>query len=183
MVLPDSERHHASSARAPRAASAYNRQTRMIIQELTAAECEDFLGRATVGRLGCAHNGQPYIVPVSLYFGREERCLYGFSTVGKKIEWMRENPSVCVEVDAISDQHQWTTVLIMGRYEELDASDEQDRARRRALHLFQEQSRWWLPGSAKLSSGIEHASPIIYRIHIASLSGRRALRRLSSIDA
>lgn len=73
----------------------------MIIHELTAAECEEFLGRATVGRLGCAHHSQPYIVPVSLYFGREEKCLYGFSTVGKKIEWMRENPRVCVEVDAI----------------------------------------------------------------------------------
>ena len=151
----------------------------MVIHELTAAECEDFLSRATIGRLACARKGQPYIVPVSLYFGREERCLYGFSTVGKKIEWMRENPSVCVEVDAIADQHQWTTVLVMGRYEELDTSEEQQRARQRALDLFQDQSRWWLPGGAKLSSGVEHASPVVYRIHISSVSGRRALRQPS----
>ncbi|MBY0493393.1 MAG: pyridoxamine 5'-phosphate oxidase family protein [Cyanobacteria bacterium] len=149
----------------------------MTIYELTAAECEEFLSHAKVGRLGCARKGQPYIVPVSLYFGREERCLYGFSTVGKKIEWMRDNPSVCVEVDAISDQYQWTTVLAMGRYEELDASEEQQRARQRALDLFQEQSRWWLPGGAKLSSGVEHASPVVYRIHISSVSGRRAVRQ------
>jgi nitroimidazol reductase NimA-like FMN-containing flavoprotein (pyridoxamine 5'-phosphate oxidase superfamily) len=66
----------------------------MTIHELTAAECEAFLGHAAVGRLGCSHGGQPYVVPVSVYFGREERCLYGFSTVGTKIEWMRENPKV-----------------------------------------------------------------------------------------
>ena len=151
----------------------------MIIQELTAAECQEFLGRATVGRLGCAHRDQPYIVPVSLYFGREEKCLYGFSTLGRKIEWMRENPKVCVEVDAISDQHQWTTVLVMGRYEELDASEAKKRERRRALGLFQEQSRWWLPASAKLSSGVEHASAVVYRIQISSISGRRTVRQPS----
>ena len=149
----------------------------MTIHELTSAECEEFLRDSTVGRLGCAHKGQPYIVPISLYFGREERCLYGFSTVGRKIEWMRENPSVCVEVDAISDQYQWTSVLVMGRYEELGASDEQRRARQRALDLFQGQSRWWLPGGAKLDSGAEHGSAVVYRIHISSVSGRRAARQ------
>ncbi len=149
----------------------------MLVHELTLAECEEFLDRATVGRLGCAHRGQPYIVPVSMYFGREERCLYGFSTVGKKIEWMRGNPRVCVEVDAISDQSQWTTVLVMGRYEELDASEEQRRARERAVALFQQHSRWWLPASARLSSGVEHVSPVVYRIHISSVSGRRAVRQ------
>jgi uncharacterized protein len=159
-------------------ASAYNRRNiRMIIHELTVAECEEFLGHATVGRLGCARKGQPYIVPVSLYFGRDEKCLYGFSTVGKKIEWMRENPSVCVEIDAIADQHQWTTVLVIGRYEELDSSDEQRRARQRALDLFQQQSRWWLPAGATLSSGVQHASAVVYRIHISSVSGRRAVRQ------
>ena len=149
----------------------------MTIHELTSAECEAFLRDSTVGRLGCAHKGQPYIVPISLYFGSEERCLYGFSTVGRKIEWMRENPSVCVEVDAISDQYQWTSVLVMGRYEELGASDEQRRARQRALDLFQGQSRWWLPGGAKLDSGAEHGAAVVYRIHISSVSGRRAARQ------
>jgi len=151
----------------------------MTIHELTAAECEEFLDRSTVGRLGCAHRDQPYIVPVSLYFDREGKCVYGFSTVGTKIEWMRENPKVCVEVDEISDQHQWTTVLVMGRYEELDASEAQKGDRQRALDLFQEHSRWWLPAGAKLSSGIEHTSPVIYRIHVLSISGRRAVRQLS----
>jgi nitroimidazol reductase NimA-like FMN-containing flavoprotein (pyridoxamine 5'-phosphate oxidase superfamily) len=151
----------------------------MVIHELTSAECEEFLGHATIGRLACARNGQPYIVPISVYYGREENCLYGFSTVGKKIEWMRENPSVCVEVDAIADQYQWTTVLAIGRYEELDTSEAQRRARQRALDLFQQQSRWWLPAGAKLSSAVEHASPVVFRIHIASVSGRRAVRQSS----
>ena len=149
----------------------------MTIHELTAAECEEFIGHAAVGRLGCSHGDQPYIVPVSVYYGREERCLYGFSTLGTKVEWMRENPKVCVELDAIADRSEWTTVLIMGRYEELAASGAHARARQRALDLFQEHPRWWLPGGAKVSSGVEHASPVVYRIHISSISGRRAVHQ------
>ena len=154
----------------------------MTIHELTVAECEAFLDRATVGRLGCAHENQPYIVPVSVYFSRDEKCVYGFSTVGKKVEWMRANPNVCLEVDLISDQHEWTTVLAMGRYEELDSSGAHRTERQRALELFQGHARWWLPGGARLDSGGEHASPVIYRIHISSISGRRAVRRASPVS-
>ena len=149
----------------------------MTIHELTVAECEDFLGHAAVGRLACAHMGQPYIVPVSVYFDREEKCLYGFSALGTKIEWMRANPKVCIEVDAIAERSEWTTVLVMGRYEELDASAAHGPQRQRALDLFQEQPRWWLPGLAKVSPGVEHPSPVVYRIHISSISGRRAVRQ------
>ena len=149
----------------------------MTIHELTGPECEEFLNQATIGRLACARKDQPYIVPVSLYYAREERCLYSFSTAGKKIEWMRDNPKVCVEVDAITDQYQWTTVLVTGRYEEIDLSEQQQTARQRAMQFFQQRPLWWLPGGAKLASGVEHDAAVVYRIHVASMSGRRAVRR------
>ena len=148
----------------------------MIIHELTTAQCEDFLSAATIGRLACALDGQPYIVPISLYFDRREKCLYSFSTVGKKIEWMRNNPSVCVEVDNISNQLDWTTVLVMGRYEEIHDAGHGKSERQRALELFQAHPQWWLPGVAKLASGVEHEAPVVYRIHITAMSGRRAKR-------
>ena len=37
----------------------------MLIHELSAEECAELLTRAHLGRLGCAHDGQPYIVPIS----------------------------------------------------------------------------------------------------------------------
>ena len=148
----------------------------MIVYELTSAQCHDVLSTASIGRLGCALNGQPYIVPISLYFDREAKCLYSFSTVGTKIQWMRQNPSVCVEVDDIANQFDWTTVLVTGRYEELDDSDQGKSERQRALELFQAHPQWWLPVTAKLASGLEHDAPVIYRIHIISVTGRRARR-------
>ena len=147
----------------------------MIIHELTAAQCADLLERTTIGRLGCARDNQPSIVPISFYFDRQEHCLYSFATVGQKIEWMRENPKVCVEVDDITDKDHWTTVLVFGRYEELTESSEDKAARRRAQQLFESRPEWWFPAAGKTSSREPHAF-VIYRIRIERISGRRASR-------
>ena len=148
----------------------------MIIHELTAAQCEEFLTQAVIGRLGCAQHNQPYIVPVSVYFDRGEKCLYSFSTVGRKVQWMRDNPKVCIEVDDIADQFHWTTVLVTGRYEEIGDLEGERSVKERALALFQQHPQWWLPGTAKLASGVEHETPVLFRIRITSVSGRRAAR-------
>ena len=91
----------------------------MRVHELTVAQCKELLGRASLGRLACARDDQPYIVPIFFSFDARETCLYGFSTAGRKIEWMRGNPKVCVEVEEIADKSHWTTVLVTGRYEEI----------------------------------------------------------------
>ncbi|HYN06107.1 MAG TPA: pyridoxamine 5'-phosphate oxidase family protein [Vicinamibacterales bacterium] len=145
-----------------------------MIHELTAAECRGALGRAHHGKLGCARADQPYIVPFSFYFDPREDCLYSFSALGQKIDWMRGNPKVCVEVDDIVDQFNWTTVIALGRYEEVSDSRTDTDARRRAYELFQQRSAWWLPGVAKLASGEEHPTPVIYRIRLERVTGRRA---------
>jgi len=147
----------------------------MLIHELTATECRDVLSRATVARLACARGEQPYIVPVSFAYDRDGDALFGFSTVGKKVDWMRENPKVCVEVDDVADRFHWTTVVIVGRYEEIDDSDEARSSRRRAYELFSDRAEWWLPGAAKLSDQ-DRPNGVVYQIHIDSLTGRRAAR-------
>jgi uncharacterized protein len=148
----------------------------MIIHELTPEECLEVVSRARHGRLACARYNQPYIVPFFFYVDHERECLYSFSTLGQKIEWMRENPRVCVEVDEIVDQFNWCTVIVTGRYEELLDSKRDQEAKRRAYELFQQRSAWWLPGASKAVSGEEHHTPIVYRITIDRITGRRAAK-------
>jgi nitroimidazol reductase NimA-like FMN-containing flavoprotein (pyridoxamine 5'-phosphate oxidase superfamily) len=148
----------------------------MLIHELTAVQCEDVLARASVGRLACARNDQPYIVPIFLYFDITEKSLYSFSTLGQKIDWMRGNPKVCVAVDEISERSHWTTVVVFGRYEEIRDSEQERDLRRRAYELFQTRPEWWLPGTGKLTTGEEHHTPVIFRIRVDKASGRRAAR-------
>ena len=152
----------------------------MVIHELTAAQCEEVLARASVGRLGCARNDQPYIVPIFLYFDINEKSLYSFSTLGQKIDWMRGNPKVCVEVDEILERSNWTTVIVFGHYEEIGDSEQERDLRRRAYELFQKRPDWWLPGAAKHTTGEEHHTPVIFRIRVDKTSGRRAVRGPSS---
>lgn len=147
----------------------------MRIRELSDAECLGLLQRSKLGRLACSRNDQPYILPIHLYFDSGAKCLYGFSTVGQKIEWMRENPRVCVEVDEVTDKDRWTTVLVFGAYEELGDSREDAAARNRAQTLFEATPEWWFPAAARSESREPHAV-VLYRIRIDRVSGRQAAR-------
>lgn len=145
----------------------------MRIHELTPAQCREVLSRTNLGRLGCASDNQPYIVPIHFHLDGDH--IYSFATAGRKIEWMRVNPRVCLEVDDIADPHQWTSVVVFGRYDELTLGPEFEEPRRRALALFETRAEWWQPAAGKLADK-EHHIPVVYRIRIVSVSGRRAVR-------
>jgi uncharacterized protein len=82
----------------------------MLITKMRSRECRELVTRLGFGRLACVSNNRPYIVPI--YFSYDADCLYCFSTLGRKIEWMRENPLVCVEVDEIVAHDNWVSVLL-----------------------------------------------------------------------
>lgn len=146
----------------------------MVIQELTRQACLDLLARTRLGRLACAHEAQPYVVPI--YFAYHNECLYGFSTVGQKIEWMRANPLVCVEADEVVGPEHWVTVLVFGRYEELPDTSEWASARTVAHSLLKQHAVWWEPAYAQtILHGVQRPLvPVVYRIHCRRVTGRRA---------
>jgi len=148
----------------------------MRIHTLSTEECVDFLQDRTFGQLACSYRDQPYIVPIYFSFGSDWRRFYAFSTVGQKIEWMRTNPKVCVEIEEITDKSHWTTVIVFGSYEEIHESDQPKRAEEAALALFQQRPEWWLPGAGKVAGAPEHPTPIIYRIRVGRMTGRRTTR-------
>jgi uncharacterized protein len=171
----------------------------MFIQEMSERDCCNALTRAKLGRLACARDNQPYLVPV--YIAYEEPYLYGFTTLGQKVEWMRSNPLVCVEVDEVENSDQWTSILIFGRYEELPGALEgieerrhvvetrqptagptresiapDQHPRRRANELLQEHAEWWEPGCTSRThlKADETLTTVFYRILIDRITGRRA---------
>ncbi len=88
----------------------------MLIQEVAKEQCEELIGEVGFWRLACTFEGQPYIVPLYLAYAPGE--LYGFATMGQKIDWMRANPQVCVETDNVHSQTDWWSVVVQGRFEE-----------------------------------------------------------------
>jgi uncharacterized protein len=149
----------------------------MFIDQLTDDECVDVLRRITLGRLGCAKNNKPYVVPIYFKFDAPmpgATYLYSFANLGQKIYWMRANPFVCVEVDDVTDEFNWTTVIVSGRFEELTPADH-PQAAERAYELLRARQDWWQPAAGKTDVSYRYV-PIVYRIRIDAMSGRRAAR-------
>lgn len=145
----------------------------MSIQEMTEKDCRAFLAGASLGRLACSFEDQPYVLPI--YFAYDPDYAYALSTFGQKTEWMRANPKVCLEVDEIADQANWASVIAAGSYEELPEpqfADEREHARK----LLAQRHSWWLNALAErqLKQGTDMISPLFFRIKIESMTGLRA---------
>jgi nitroimidazol reductase NimA-like FMN-containing flavoprotein (pyridoxamine 5'-phosphate oxidase superfamily) len=146
----------------------------MVIHGITEDECRDALERVSFGRLACARGDQPYVVPIYFAYDRKRRdLLSGFSTLGQKIEWMRSNPRVCLEIDEETSHHQWMSVVVFGRYEELPDTPLFRNERAQVWKALQKHATWWEPAYAATEHR-EQLTPIFYRIHIKQLTGRRA---------
>jgi len=137
-------------------------------------ECHDFLTHLGFGRLACSYRKQPYIVPI--YFTSSDERLYGFATMGQKIEWMRSNPLVCVEADDVRSHDEWTSVIVQGRYEELPDTPKHATARREAQALLEKKSKWWQTGfaAAKTRRQFKQQVPVFFSIQIKQITGLRA---------
>jgi len=151
----------------------------MLIQAMTEPECWAMLGRNRIARLACALDNQPYIVPLRLDLNGDS--LYGYATLGQKIEWMRTNPLVCVECEESVSDRQWSSVIVRGRYEELPNTPEYAIARGVAERLFHKHPMWWEPATVPLGNSARRA-PIAFRIHVDGLTGRRTVQEDSRHD-
>jgi nitroimidazol reductase NimA-like FMN-containing flavoprotein (pyridoxamine 5'-phosphate oxidase superfamily) len=146
----------------------------MFIHEMDQFQCEKVLEQTSVGRLACAKDNQPYVVPI--YFSFDGRHIYGFTTLGKKTEWMRANPKVCLEIDEWKSHDRWTSVIVFGRYEELPDDPDFGAARVAAHEALQQRAMWWEPAylAAEHFDAPHSLKPIFYRIHIERITGRRS---------
>jgi nitroimidazol reductase NimA-like FMN-containing flavoprotein (pyridoxamine 5'-phosphate oxidase superfamily) len=146
----------------------------MRVIPISQPECRELLKSVSVGRLACSLNNQPYIVPVA--FSYEPDCIYIFSTLGKKIKWMRQNPKVCLQADEIGNRSNWTSVIVTGTY--LELSEPQYTAQREyALEKLAQYSEWWRTPLAERREQTSDLSiePVFFRIDIESMSGLRAM--------
>jgi nitroimidazol reductase NimA-like FMN-containing flavoprotein (pyridoxamine 5'-phosphate oxidase superfamily) len=148
----------------------------MLIHELNSTECVAILQRTTLGHLGCSDDDQPYVVPIYFAYDTDLHCAYGFSLIGQKVNWMRKNPKICLAVEEVEDKNHWRTVLIVGRYMEIQDEPLEAEARRRAERLFQERHEWWLPAAGNVPSK-RREDAVLFRIAIDRLTGRKADRR------
>src|SRR5690606_33778046 len=88
----------------------------MIVKAMNRQQVLATLTSSRLGRIACSNDGQPYVVPITFSFLR--KYLYSYSMLGQKIDWMRLNPKVCVQVDDLAGDREWKSVVIDGVYED-----------------------------------------------------------------
>jgi uncharacterized protein len=113
-------------------------------------------------------------VPVS--FAYEPEYLYVFSTFGQKVKWMRQNPKVCLQAGEIGNHSNWTSVVVNGKFLELQEPQytaEKERARQRLA----QSAGWWLTAIAERREQVGDlaVAPIFFRIEVASMTGLRSM--------
>jgi len=88
-----------------------------MLGELNHNEVESLLRNQMIGRIGCSKGEKVFVVPIT--YAYDGTFIYCHSKVGLKIEMMRNNPSVCFEVDQVTSMTDWKSVVVWGIYEEL----------------------------------------------------------------
>ncbi|WP_377907446.1 pyridoxamine 5'-phosphate oxidase family protein [Aminobacter ciceronei] len=148
----------------------------MWVRSLSTLDCSKILARSHFGHLGCSKDGRPYVVP--FYFCYSDSRLYAFSMPGKKIDFMRANPCVCVLVDERGSGREWRSVLVDGRFEELKGDTPQNKIdQEHAWNLLSKHVNWWEPGGLKPDQRpiAQHSSHLFFRICVEQVSGREAV--------
>jgi len=146
-----------------------------MLGTLSSAEIEDLLRTEVVARLGCHAEGRTYVVPVT--YAYDGKALIIQSVHGLKMQMMRENPLVCVEVDHVDNLANWRCVIARGRFEELFEADAaaallQLRERLDPLVVSETspEAGTLVEGETRVRTGNGHAS--IFRIRLFEKTGR-----------
>jgi uncharacterized protein len=104
------------------------------------------------------------VVPVCYLLSGD--AIYVHSLGGRKVRAMRQDPRVCLQVEAVEDEYTWRSAIAFGLFEEVTEADERDRAVRRLLARF--------PQLTPVESVPVHdgqSSVIVFCIHIEEVTG------------
>ncbi len=136
---------------------------------MTDEEVERFIAGEFVARVGCHSAGRTYVVPVAYAFSKGS--IYSFSHDGLKIEMIRANPEVCVEIDRVEHLGSWRSVIAQGRAELLEGEAAAEGSRLLATRLTSLVSD---PVSrARLEDALAaEVPPYVLRIELMEISGR-----------
>ncbi|GAB4022124.1 pyridoxamine 5'-phosphate oxidase family protein [Spirosoma koreense] len=129
------------------------------------------------GRLACAVNDEISLVPVNCLF--DGQFVYIHTREGTKTRLIRQNPSVCFEVDELLSPSLWRSVVVRGVAEELTGDDRLWALQRlgvRQLPLFSDETPLTDENPSEATEPHPLPATVLYRIHIQSKTGRHIQR-------
>jgi len=138
------------------------------IQTLTDSENIGVLREEDHAHLACHVKDDLYVVPITYAF--EDGHIYSHSQEGKKIEMMRQNPNVCIQVEQIQDFFHWKSVIVWGKFEELKGNESSSAMRWYAKKLAERGN--WRVSSLQLDMSAILESAVMFKIKVQKATGR-----------
>ena len=146
-----------------------------MIGTLSQQEIEAFVANNYIAYLACSDNNTPYIVPITYYYDEPSNTLISYTTEGRKISILRENPHISLIVSEIDDLTNWKTVILEGKFEELSGMDEITAVQTlsaKLTRLISEKQGREISFINEVARINEENPKVIYRIHLLNKSGR-----------
>lgn len=147
-----------------------------MIKNLEIEECVQLLGNQYIGRLAFIAGKSPYIVPITFFYDRDEKCILSYSAKGHKIDSMRNYDIVSLQVDDIDSIKEWRSVIVHGKFEELKGP-----TAKKYLHKFAEGIKDIASRKGTdsfnfindFSARLTHRGvPIVYKMNITDMVGK-----------
>jgi uncharacterized protein len=135
----------------------------MSITKLEDKDSLAILREGTLGRLGCIALGWPYVVPVNYFFDGKD--FYIHTLPGKKLDALRANARVCLQVDEIKDPYNWRSVIAHGTFEEVSNEETQENVLTRLYSRLPHMT----PVESRLVEGAK--GTIVFRIKVEEITG------------
>ena len=129
------------------------------------AETHALLSAGRIGRLGCVFEDEPYVLPLNYVF--DDDSIYSHSLPGRKINALRSHPRACLQVDEMTDDLHWRSVIAFGNFEEIDDNLERAHILRKLLKRFP----LLTPVESRLVQDAAPPELVVFRIRIDRITG------------
>lgn len=142
---------------------------------LSPQDIKTLLKNNYTGHLACVDKDGPYVVPFTYYYDDDSNSLVSYTAEGRKVDALREDPRVSINVSDIKALNRWQSVVIEGEFVELQALEAMEAIKLLITQLktqINEQGRDKVDAIADMSPAKEAAAKVVYRIDIKAVHGR-----------
>jgi nitroimidazol reductase NimA-like FMN-containing flavoprotein (pyridoxamine 5'-phosphate oxidase superfamily) len=148
-----------------------------MIKNLEPSECLQILKQNYIGHLAYIFQNRPFVIPITYFYEQKTNTIIGYSNEGHKTKALRILSAVSIGISEIESVNNWQSVLVHGRYEELNGSQAKSY-----LHSFSDGIKDIIRRKEEknpqcisdFSSKIyDEEVPIVFRISLDEITGKQ----------
>ena len=137
-----------------------------MIKNLNENETQKLLKEQKFGHLGCVlESGEPYVVPVNYLFKDDE--IYIHCLPGQKLDALRANGKVCLQVEKIGKSCRWQSVIAFGEFQEVKRTNKKIEI----LKEFSTRFEHLTPVESMMEEQWNLGGLVVFRINIKRITG------------